>query len=193
MPLKVLIVDDEPLARAGLKRLVSADPQVDEIYEARNGREAVSAIRDRKPHLVLLDIQMPRMDGFAVVEAVGADAMPSVIFVTAHDQYAIRAFEISAVDYLLKPVTEERFRLAFQRAASRSRSVTADETSRQMLTVLDAMARPPRRLTRLAVRAGERTLFVALDHVDRIEACQNYVRVYTGQTSHLLHLSLIHI
>jgi two-component system, LytTR family, response regulator len=190
MRLKVLIVDDEPLARAGLKRLVSVDAQVDEIVEARNGREAVSAIRDRKPHLVLLDIQMPRMDGFAVVEAVGAKAMPSVIFITAHDQYAIRAFEISAVDYLLKPVTEERFRLAFRRATARLRSVTADESAHQMLTVLDAIARPPRRLTRLAVRAGEKTIFVLLDGVDRIEACQNYVRLYSGQSSHLLHVPM---
>jgi two-component system, LytTR family, response regulator len=190
MRLKVLIVDDEPLAREGLKRLVSGDPQVDGVYEARNGREAVAAIREQQPHLVLLDIQMPRMDGFAVVETVGADKMPSVIFVTAHDRYAIRAFEISAVDYLLKPVTEERFRLAFQRATSRLRSATTEDSARQMLTVLDAIARPPRRLSRLAVRAGERTLFVSLDAVDRIEACQNYVRLYTGSSTHLLHVPM---
>src|SRR5262245_50986721 len=108
MPLKVLIADDEPLAREGLKILLDADPQVETVHEARNGREAVAAIRTQRPDLVLLDVQMPRMDGFAVVEAIGPDTMPAVIFVTAHSQYAIRAFEISAVDYLLKPVTEER-------------------------------------------------------------------------------------
>jgi YesN/AraC family two-component response regulator len=118
MRLKVLIVDDEPLAREGLKLLLARDSEtgVSESMEARNGREAVVTIREEKPDLVLLDVQMPRMDGFAVVEAVGADQMPAVIFVTAHDKYAIRAFEISAVDYLLKPVTEERFRIAFERA-----------------------------------------------------------------------------
>src|ERR1700745_192080 len=113
MSLKVLIVDDEPLAREGIKLMLSGASLV---MEARNGREAVARIRDEKPDLVLLDVQMPRMDGFGVVEAVGAERMPAVIFVTAHDQYAIRAFEISAVDYLLKPVTEERFHIAFERA-----------------------------------------------------------------------------
>jgi len=190
MRLKVLVVDDEPLAREGLRHMLEGDPQVESIAEARNGREALAAIRDRKPDLVLLDIQMPRMDGFAVVEAVGADRMPPVIFVTAYDQYAIRAFEISAVDYLLKPVTEERFRLAFKRVTERLRSVTADESARQMLTVLDAIAHPPRRLTRLAVRSGEKTLFLPVEDIDRIEACQNYVQLRAGQASHLLHVPM---
>jgi two-component system LytT family response regulator len=190
MRLKVLVVDDEPLAREGLRHMLEGDPQVESIGEARNGREALAAIRDRKPDLVLLDIQMPRMDGFAVVEAVGADRMPPVIFVTAYDQYAIRAFEISAVDYLLKPVTEERFRLAFKRVTERLRSVTADDSARQMLTVLDAIAHPPRRLTRLAVRSGEKTLFLPVEAIDRIEACQNYVQLRAGQTSHLLHVPM---
>jgi len=141
MRLRVLIADDEPLAREGIKLMLSSDA---EVIEARNGREAVTKIRDKKPDLVLLDIQMPRMDGFAVVKAVGADQMPAVIFVTAHDQYAIRAFEISAVDYLLKPVTEDRFRIAFERARSRISAARPDESTRQMLTVLDAIANPRR-------------------------------------------------
>jgi two-component system, LytTR family, response regulator len=190
MRLKVLVVDDEPLAREGLRRMLEGDPQVEAISEARNGREALAAIRDQKPDLVLMDIQMPRMDGFAVVEAVGADRMPSVIFVTAYDQYAIRAFEISAVDYLLKPVTEERFRVAFGRVTKRLQSVTADECARQMLAVLDAVAHPPRRLARLAVRTGEKTLFLPVDAIDRIEACQNYVQLRAGQASHLLHVPM---
>jgi two-component system, LytTR family, response regulator len=190
MRLKVLVVDDEPLAREGLRRMLEGEPRVEAISEARNGREALAAIRDQKPDLVLMDIQMPRMDGFAVVEAVGADRMPSVIFVTAYDQYAIRAFEISAVDYLLKPVTEERFRLAFKRVTQRLGSITSDEAARQMLTVLDAIAHPPRRLTRLAVRSGEKTLFLPVDAIDRIEACQNYVQLRAGQTSHLLHVAM---
>jgi two-component system, LytTR family, response regulator len=190
MRLKVLVVDDEPLAREGLRRMLESDPQVEAIDEARNGREALAAIRDHKPDLVLLDIQMPRMDGFAVVEAIGAERMPSVIFVTAYDQYAIRAFEISAVDYLLKPVTEERFRLAFQRVTQRLNTITADQCARQMLTVLDAIAHPPRRLTRLAVRTGEKTLFLAVETIDRIEACQNYVQIRAGQASHLLHVPM---
>lgn len=190
MRLKVLIADDEPLAREGLKRLAGADRRVEAIWEARNGRETVTAIREHKPQLVFLDIQMPRMDGFDVVEEIGADRMPCVIFVTAHDQYAIRAFEVSAVDYLLKPVTEERFKAAFEKAVNRLHGMTADDSTRQMLTMLDALAHPPKHLTRLAIRDGEKTIFVPVDAVDRIEACQNYVRLLTGQANHLLHVSM---
>lgn len=187
MRLRVLIVDDEPLARAGLRLMLGGDAQV---IEARNGREAVAKIRDEKPDLVLLDIQMPRMDGFAVIEAVGADRMPAVIFVTAHDRYAIRAFEISAVDYLLKPVTEERFRIAFERARNRLGARQSDESTRQMLTVLDAIANPRRYLSRLAIRAGESTIFLAIDEVEWIEAAQNYVRVHAGTAAHMLHVPM---
>jgi two-component system LytT family response regulator len=187
MSLKILIVDDEPLAREGIKLMLSGDSQV---MEARNGREAVTKIRDEKPDLVLLDVQMPRMDGFGVVEAVGADKMPAVIFVTAHDQYAIRAFEISAVDYLLKPVTEERFRTAFERARKRLDAVRGDEPTRQLLTVLDAIANPRRYLSRLAIRSGDRTIFLTIDDVEWIEAAQNYVRMHTGQATHLLHVPM---
>jgi two-component system LytT family response regulator len=191
--LKVLIADDEPLARQGLKLLMSAEPRVESISEARNGREAVAAIRDQRPNLVLLDVQMPRMDGFAVVEAIGADRMPSVIFVTAHDHYAVRAFEISAVDYLLKPVTAERFQTAFGRATSRLLAPAADESARQMITMLDAIAHPARRLSRFAIRSAERTIFVPVDAVDWIEASQNYVCLHVGQASHLVHVSMNNI
>jgi two-component system LytT family response regulator len=187
--LKVLIADDEPLARQGLRLQLDADARVASIGEARNGREAVAAIRDDRPDLVLLDVQMPRLDGFGVVEAIGADRMPGVIFVTAHDQYAVRAFEISAVDYLLKPVASERFQAAFERAARRLQG-GADDDARQMLTMLEAVAKPARRLSRFAIRCGERTIFVPVDAVDRIEAAQNYVRLHVGNASHLLHVSM---
>ena len=190
MRLNILIADDEPLARESLKVLLNNEPQIDEVREARNGREAVAAIRDQRPDLVLLDVQMPRMDGFAVVEAVGAEKMPAVIFVTAHDRYAIRAFEISAVDYLLKPVAEDRFRMAFRRARHRIEAAPADESARQMLSVLEAIANPRRYLTRLAVRSGDATIFLAIDDVDWIEASQNYVRVHAGTAVHLLHVPM---
>jgi two-component system, LytTR family, response regulator len=190
MRLKVLVVDDEPLAREGLKLLLGRQAGVESVSEARNGREAIAIIRERPPDLVLLDVQMPRMDGFAVVHAVGPERMPAVIFVTAHDQYAIRAFEIAALDYLLKPVTQERFARAFERACRRIRMHPHDETARQVVAMLDAIASPPRRLTRFAVRSGERTLFVPVDDVDRIEAFQNYVQLHIGETTHLLHVPL---
>jgi len=190
MRLKVLVVDDEPLARAGLKLLLGRQPLIESVTEAKNGREAIALIRDQRPDLVLLDVQMPRVDGFAVVQAVGAERMPAVIFVTAHDQYAIRAFEIAAVDYLLKPVSEERFSQAFQRAANRLRDAPHEEDTRQVLAMLGAMANPPRQLARFAVRSGERTLFVPLEDVDRIEALQNYVRLHVGTATHLLHVPM---
>lgn len=190
MRLNVLVVDDEPLAREGLQRLLGRQPQVESVSEARNGREAVTLIREQKPDLVLLDVQMPRTDGFAVVHAIGAERMPAVIFVTAHDQYAIRAFEIAAIDYLLKPVTEERFTLAFTRAIARLRGVPREDGTRQVLAMLDAVANPPRQLERFAVRSGERTIFVPADEVDWIEAFQNYVRVHAGTSTHLLHVPM---
>ena len=116
--------------------------------------------------------------------------MPPVIFVTAHDQYAIRAFEIAALDYLLKPVTEERFGIAFKRALHRLRGGSHEDATRQVLTMLDAVAKPPRQLERFAVRSGERTIFVPLDDVDWIEAFQNYVRLHAGPTIHLLHVPM---
>jgi two-component system LytT family response regulator len=116
--------------------------------------------------------------------------MPPVIFVTAHDQYAIRAFEIAAIDYLLKPVTEERFALAFSRAIGRLRDVPQEESTRQMLAMLDAVAKPPRQLERFAVRSGEGTIFVPVDEVDWIEAFQNYVRLHAGRATHLLHVPM---
>jgi two-component system LytT family response regulator len=113
-----------------------------------------------------------------------------VIFVTAHDQYAIRAFEVSAVDYILKPVTEERFTIAFERVKKRLRVTTVDESTRQMLSVLEAITNPRQHLKRLAIRSGERTIFLSIDEVDRIEASQNYVRVFSGQSTHLVHVPM---
>jgi len=190
MPLTTLIVDDEPLAREGLRMLVSRDPEVTAIHEAKDGREAVAMIRNTQPDLVLLDVQMPEMDGFAVVQDVGAERMPAVVFVTAHDQYAIQAFEINAIDYLLKPVTEERFAQALARAKLRIRLRPADEANRQILSLLETIASPRRYLKRLAVRSAGKTLFVDVEDVDWIEAAENYVQLHTARSGHLLHVAM---
>jgi two-component system, LytTR family, response regulator len=108
MPFTTLIVDDEPLAREGLRMLLAADPEVSAIYEAKNGREALAAICRTSPDLVFLDVQMPEMDGFSVIRAIGADRMPPVVFVTAHDKHAIQAFEINAIDYLIRSPRRKR-------------------------------------------------------------------------------------
>ena len=190
MRLSVLVVDDEPIAREGLKLLLGRQLQIESVSEARNGREAIALIREQRPDLVLLDVQMPRTDGFAVVHAVGAERMPPIIFVTAHDQYAIRAFEIAAIDYLLKPVTEERFDIAFKRAIARLRGAPHEDATKQLMAMLDAIANPPRQPERFAVRSGENTLFVPTNEVDWIEAFQNYVRLHAGPATYLLHVPM---
>ena len=190
MPLTTLIVDDEPLAREGLGLLLSRDPEVSAIRESRDGREAVLAIRESSPDLLFLDVQMPEMDGFAVVRNIGAEQMPAVVFVTAHDQYAIRAFEINALDYLLKPVIEERFFKTLVRAKSRISSNLAADSSRQIISLLDTIASPRSYVKRLAVRSAGKTLFVDVEDVDWIEAAENYVEVHAGRVTHLLHVTM---
>ena len=190
MPMRVLVVDDEPIARDGLKLLLGSQPQVTSVLEGRNAREAITLIREQRPDLVFLDVQMPRNDGFSVVHAVGAERMPPMIFVTAHDQYAIRAFELAAIDYLLKPVAAERFEIAFKRAIGRLRGAPHEDVTKQLMAMLDALANPPRKLERFAVRSGENTLFVPVNEVDWIEALQNYVRLHVGPETYLLHVPM---
>jgi len=190
MPFTTLLVDDEPLAREGLRVLLARDPDVSAIHEARNGGEAVETIRRVRPNLVFLDVQMPEMDGFAVLQNVGAEQMPAVVFVTAHDKYAIQAFEMNAIDYLLKPVTEERFAKALARAKSSLNARPADEANLQLLSLLETIAAPRRSLKRLAVRAAGKTLFVDIEDVDWIEAAENYVQLHVGRTEHLLHVTM---
>jgi two-component system LytT family response regulator len=188
--LKTLIVDDEPLAREGLRMLLAEDADITAIHEAKDGREAVAAIRSGRPDLVFLDVQMPEMDGVAVIREVGAEHMPAVVFVTAHDRYALSAFEVNAIDYLLKPVTRERFAQALGRAKTRLASRSADEASRQILSLLETIGAPRRSLKRLAVRTAGKTFFVDVDDVDWIEAAENYVKLHVGRSSHLLHVTL---
>jgi two-component system LytT family response regulator len=190
MAFTTLLVDDEPLAREGLRLLLALDPDCTSIREARNGREAVDAIRASRPDLVLLDVQMPEMDGFEVVREIGAEKMPAVIFVTAHDKYAIQAFEISALDYLLKPVTAERFATAVARAKARLTAAPTGDASRQILSLLETIASPRNALRRLAVRSAGKTVFVDVEEIDWIEAAENYVQLHAGRAEHLLHVTM---
>ena len=154
MSLTSLIVDDEVLARQGLRQLLARDPEITAIHEARNGREAVDAIQVHRPDLVFLDVQMPEMDGFGVIETVGLDCMPLIVFVTAHDEHAIRAFEISAIDYLLKPVTAARFDRSLSRAKAQLTTPRAGQE--EIVALLQTIASPARYLKRLAVRSPAR-------------------------------------
>jgi two-component system LytT family response regulator len=190
MRLTVLIVDDEPLAREGLRMLLADDPDIASVREARNGHDAVECIRDGRPDLVFLDVQMPEMDGFSVVHEIGPEQMPALVFVTAHDQYAIRAFEINAIDYLLKPVTAERFVQSLARAKARLRTSEPHQESRQIISLLETIAFPQRYLKRIAVQSAGKASFICLEDVDWIRAAENYVELHVGQAGNLLHVTM---
>jgi len=176
--LRVLLVDDEAPARRRLRSLLVGRADVEIAGEAANGLEAVDAIRSLAPSLVLLDVQMPGMDGFEVVETIGPGAMPPVVFVTAYDEFALRAFDIEAVDYVLKPVRKERLAAALERAVRRAAQPEA------VGRVLETVRPGPRPLTRLVVRKGERLLFVELADVVRLLADGNYVNVETAAAAY---------
>jgi two-component system LytT family response regulator len=188
VPLKALIVDDEPLARASMRVLVLDHTAHHVVLEAKNGWEAVSLIRNERPDLVFLDVQMPEMDGFAVVREVGAENMRGVIFVTAHDRYAVQAFEINAIDYLLKPVTRDRFAGALARAHARLR--TDPLNVERIASLLETIAPSRKRLSRLAIRSAGKTYFIALEDVEWMQAAENYVELHTGATRHLLQVRI---
>jgi two-component system LytT family response regulator len=185
---RALIVDDEPLARASLRALLEREPDAITILEARNGHEAASIILGERPDVVFLDVQMPDMNGFDVVQQVGAAAMPDVIFITAHDRFAIQAFEINALDYLLKPVAKERFAEALNR--TRSRRKRRGDDSERIVSLLQTLAAPPRALTRMAVRSAGKTTFVNMEDVRWIQGAENYVQLHTATSHHFAHATI---
>jgi len=186
--MNVLIVDDEPLARAGMRLLLEEEKAISSIAEARNGAEAVEAIRAARPDLLLLDVQMPEMDGFGVLKELGAEHMPPVIFVTAHDKYAIQAFEVNAIDYLLKPVTRERFQQALARVRERLNTQGVD--NRHVMSLLQQLSAPPKHLARVALRAAGKISFVAIEDVLYVQAAENYVQLHLKTARHLLHVPI---
>jgi two-component system LytT family response regulator len=191
--LRVVVVDDEPLARRGIiNHLRMQHVPVDVVAECGNGREAVAAIRELSPDLVFLDIQMPELDGFGVVKAIGAERMPAVIFVTAYDRYALRAFEVHAMDYLLKPLDGDRFRDAFVRAVEGVQRVQQEDLGRRLDAVLRHLEadRSASRDTpwrdRFVIKDGGRVFFVRVDEVQWIDTAGNYIRLHVGSRSLML-------
>ena len=213
--MKVLIVDDEPIARRRVRRLLRMEDDVEVVGECSSGNEAVAAIRAQSPDLVFLDVQMPDLDGFGVVAALGGESLPSIVFITAYDEYAVRAFDVHAMDYLLKPFDPERFRAAFQRARLHMEQRHSADAGRKITALLEqvlgdvkagaiiaasaangngggvAVAAPPaparvRYLDRLMVKHDGRVFFVKVSDVDWFEASGNYVRVYVGRATHLI-------
>jgi two-component system LytT family response regulator len=180
--MRVLIVDDEPLARRGLRARLRAMADVEIVGECDSGATAVTAIEELAPDLVLLDVQMPEVDGFAVIEAVGADRMPLTIFVTAFDAHALRAFDVHALDYLLKPIDTERFALAVDRARRRLAETTAASRAPSLVRALADTTEA----SRLVLRDGSRVLLFDQRDIDWLSADGDYVRVHVKGRSHLV-------
>ena len=182
----VLVVDDEPLAREMIREMLSGDPEVEIVGECANGSEAVAAIKSLKPDLVFLDIQMPELGGFEVLESFEPQATPYIIFVTAYDQYAVRAFEVHAFDYLMKPFDSERFDAAWQRVKAQIKLDQTGDRERHILALLEELKSGPRHLERLVIKNGGRVFFLNVQDVYCIESEGNYVRVYDHQKGYLL-------
>lgn len=182
---RVLVVDDERLARSEVLRHLARHPEIEIVGEAADGATAVETIVDLAPDLVFLDIQMPELDGFEVLQALPDEERPVVVFVTAYDEFALRAFDARAVDYLLKPFDDERFDAALARALVhvRDRSASLDE-------LLDAVAREGRRPTRIATQSGQRFHLIDVADIERLEASRNYVLVHTAGGEYLTRATL---
>jgi two-component system, LytTR family, response regulator len=172
--IRAVVVDDEPLARSSLKLLLRRDPEVELVGECKSGMEALAEIRRKKPELVFLDVQMPECDGFDVLEQLGSETPPALVFVTAYDQYALRAFESGALDYLLKPFDNARFERALNRAKERIEQ--GKETARK--------------IERLAIKNAGQVLFQKISEIDWIEAADYYVCLHVGTKTHLLRRSM---
>lgn len=193
MNIRALIVDDEALARARLRKLLAGAPEVEVLGECANGRDAIAFIRERRPDLVFLDVQMPEVSGFDVLRALPAEVWPAVIFVTAYDQHAIEAFEVHALDYLLKPFTQARLLAAVQRACQHLGARNLERINQQ-LTELLQVAKPDRTyLNRLAVKTGNQTVFVRIEDVDYVESAANYAVVHTRAENHILRETLTNL
>jgi len=190
--LRVVIVDDEPVARRHVRSILAADPEIMVMGECGNGRDAIALIRATTPDLVLLDVQMPELDGFGVLAALAeatSERMPEVIFVTAYDEYAVRAFDVHALDYVLKPIVRARLTQAVARAKARARSGPGDsgDAERRLHELLTMLGNAtPRREGRIAVRVDGRLVFIATGSIDWIEAMDDYVRIHAGRTSSLV-------
>ena len=184
--IRALIVDDEPLARERIRDILETDSEIEIIGECAGGEEAIEAIERQSPDLVFLDVEMPGKDGFAVLEELGPDRIPAIIFVTAYDQYAVRAFEVYALDYLLKPFDQERFEKALLRAKAHIQNEKSENITERILSALEEIKSKPVHLERLVIKMNGHVFFVKTDDIDWLEAEGNYVRLHAGKESYLL-------
>jgi two-component system, LytTR family, response regulator len=184
-PWKALIVDDEPRARSILRRLLAADPDFTVAAECGNGYDAIGAVLEHRPELLLLDVQMPELGGFEVLQQISVAFLPLVVFVTAYEQYAIRAFEVNALDYLLKPFDEERFAAAMSRVKARLAEEAGPVRASQILALLRTLKSSHSYIERFVVRLRGRMLLIQAAEVDCLQAEDNYVRIHSGTASYL--------
>ncbi|REJ79288.1 MAG: response regulator [Acidobacteria bacterium] len=187
---RALIVDDEPPAREIIRKMLAEDAEIEIAGECSNGAEAIEAIAELKPDLMFLDIQMPEVDGFELLEACDGEKMPAVIFVTAFNRYAVKAFEVSAVDYLLKPFDHARMALALERAKTDLKEKSNAERSDQVLDLLNRISEGPDRLKRFVIKNNGRILLVPAEDVDWIESDGNYLLLHSGDDKHLIRETL---
>ena len=184
--IRALVIDDEPLARGMIREMLEHDPEAEVVGECANGREAIDAIRSLVPDIVFLDVQMPELGGFEVLDSFKEGELPTIIFVTAYDQYALRAFEVHAFDYLLKPFDRERFDKAWQRAKVCVAEGRVDRRDLRILALLEELKAGSKYIERLVIKAEGRVFFLGVEEIHYIEAEGNYVGVHNGQKSYLL-------
>jgi two-component system, LytTR family, response regulator len=183
--IRTLIVDDEPLARERIRKLLQKEADIEIVGEYGDGREAVSAVNRDKPDLVFLDVQMPELDGFGVLDQLERQALPAIVFVTAYDKFALRAFEVHALDYLLKPFDRERFEKMLERVRTQIKGCQTAELGDRISELLADLKTGPKHHDRLAIKSGGKVVFLKFDEVDWIEAADNYVNLHVGNESHL--------
>jgi two-component system, LytTR family, response regulator len=190
--IRTLIVDDEPIARRGIRQQLRSETDVEIIGECSNGREAVAAIRKGAPDLIFLDVQMPLLDGFEVVNAIGIENLPAVVFVTAYNEHAICAFDVNALDYLLKPIDSVRFQKTLKRVRRQLNGSSNEKLQRKLASLLSdlkashAESKQTKHRERVVIKESGRVLFLDVDEIDWITAQGNYVQIHTKDTAHLL-------
>ena len=189
--IRVLVVDDEPLARRGIRQQLQSAPDIEIVGEAGNGQQAIAAIEKQKPDLVFLDVQMPIFDGFQVIEKIGVSNLPEIVFVTAFDEHAIRAFEINALDYLLKPIDPERFEKCLERVRERMKNSKDEKFDEKLSSLLQCLKRVESNteknfLERVVIKDAGRIFFVGADEIIWISSEGNYVKLHTKSKAYLL-------
>jgi two-component system, LytTR family, response regulator len=184
--IRTLIVDDEPLARERVKRFLRDEKDIEILGECGNGAAAVKSIKSEKPDLVFLDIQMPEKNGFEVIKALNGSALPTVVFITAYDQYALQAFDVHALDYLLKPFNRERFQKALGRAREQIEHRRRGDMDERLVSLIENIGAEKKYLERLVVKSVGRVFFLKTSEIDWIEAAGNYLKLHVGRESHMI-------